>query len=292
MLLAARDVVEGINWVRDQAQDQSISADAEKEKKKFAGSELSGKSLGVIGLGAIGVQVANTAVHMGMDVYGYDPYISIDAAWNLSRSIHHVSDISQIFSRCDYITIHVPLNDSTRNMIDREAVARMKPSAVLLNFARDALVDEAAVLQALDEGRLHRYVSDFPNTTTAGHPGVILTPHIGASTAESEINCACMAVSQLRDYIENGNIRNSVNYPNCNMGVCASKQRIAICHRNIPKMISRFTEILAHVNIANMSNTSRGSFAYTMIDLEDTLAEDALGRLTELEDVFRVRVIC
>ena len=291
MLLSARDIVPGINWVSGAAGNPDIAARAEKEKKRFAGSELSGKRLGVIGLGAIGVLVANAAVHLGMDVYGYDPYISVDAAWNLSRSVRHVSELQQIYTECDYITIHVPLNDSTRGMIDREAVASMKKGAVLLNYARDLLVDEQAVLEALDGGKLHRYVSDFPNAAVAGHPGVILSPHMGASTAESEDNCAKMAVSELKDYLENGNIRNSVNYPQCQMGVCRSASRIAICHRNIKMMISRFTALLQDTNIANMSNSSRGEYAYTLLDLEDRPGSELLEALSAIDGVIRVRVI-
>ena len=240
MLLAARDVVEGINWVREQRKDPEIAKKTEKEKKRFAGSELSGKKLGVIGLGAIGVLVANAAVHLGMDVYGYDPYISVDAAWNLSRSIKHINNVEQIYSECDYITIHVPLMDSTRGMIGRDAIALMKPSAVVLNFARDLLVDEEAVIEALDEGRLHRYVSDFPNSVTAGHAKVILSPHLGASTTESEDNCAKMAVRQLMDYAENGNIANSVNYPRCDMGIPPVPWGNALRQRESPSVTETF----------------------------------------------------
>lgn len=291
MLLAARDIIGGANWVREQVGDEQVATHAEKEKKKFAGTELSGKKLGVIGLGAIGVLVANAAVHFGMEVYGYDPYISVDAAWNLSRNIRHISDVNQIYQECDYITIHVPLLDSTRGMIGEDALSMMKKNVVILNFARDLLADEDAVLRALDDGRIARYVSDFPNPKTVGHPGVILTPHIGASTEESEICCAKMAVKQLRDYVENGNIVNSVNYPACNMGVCHAACRIAINHANTPKMISQFTEILADVNIANMNNSSRGSVAYSLFDLEQKLDEDKLAQLRSIEGVYRVRVI-
>ena len=291
MLLAAREVVEGINWAREQKGNPDISKDAEVIKKKFAGHELSGRRLGVIGLGAIGQLVANAAVHMGMDVYGYDPYISVDAAWNLSRSIKHISHLQEIYRECDYITLHVPLVESTRGMISREAINMMKSTAVLLNFARDLLVDEEAVIEALSEGRLHRYVSDFPNPLVAGQEGVILSPHLGASTAESEDNCARMAVSELEDFIENGNIRNSVNYPGCSMGVCTSTSRIGICHLNTRKMISQFTNILADINIANMSNSSKGEYAYTLFDIEDRLSDEKLRQLENIEGVARVRVI-
>lgn len=291
MLLSARDVVEGINWVRSRKNDPDISSKTEIEKKRFAGSELSGKKLGVIGLGAIGVLVANAAVHLGMDVYGYDPYISVDAAWNLSRNIKHINNVEQIYAECDYITIHVPLLESTKGMIGHEAISLMKPSTVVLNFARDLLVDEEAVIEALDEGRLHRYVSDFPNPLTAGHDKVILSPHLGASTSESEDNCAKMAVRQMMDYAENGNITNSVNYPACSLGKCTTAARIAICHKNVPKMISHFTNILADNNIAHMNNSSKGSFAYTLLDLDSMPDDDIVKDLAKVPDVLRVRVI-
>ena len=292
MLLASRDIIGGIAWTSSQAGNEQITKDAEKEKKKFAGRELSGKKLGVIGLGAIGVQVANAATHLGMDVFGYDPYISVDAAWNLSRSIRHINEADQIFRECDYITIHVPLTDSTRHMISERELSMMKKDAVLVNYARDLLVDEQAVINALDAGRLGRYVSDFPNPVTAGAKGVILTPHLGASTEESEDNCAKMAVSQIRDYIENGNIKNSVNYPACSMGVCSSASRIAILHRNTKQMISRFTGVLSDLNIANMSNSSKGEYAYTLFDLEDDLSDDLVDQIRAIPDVFRARKIC
>lgn len=291
MLLAARDVVGGINWAASQAGNENVAKDTEKEKKKFAGSELSGKKLGIIGLGAIGVLVANAATHLGMEVYGYDPYISVDAAWNLSRSIKHINDVNEIYKNCDYITIHVPLLDSTRGMINEAAIQEMKPNVVILNFARDLLVDEDAVLKALEEGRIRKYVSDFPNTKTIGKPGVIVVPHLGASTAESEDNCAVMAVNELMDFLENGNIRNSVNYPNCNMGVCESTARVAIYHKNVKKMISQFTAILADNNIVNMSNTSRGEYAYTLLDLEDKISGDILEQLKNVEGVVKVRIV-
>ncbi len=291
MLLAARDVVGGINWVASQTDNENIAKDTEKEKKKFAGSELSGKKLGIIGLGAIGVLVANAATHLGMDVYGYDPYISVDAAWNLSRSIKHINDVNEIYKQCDYITIHVPLLDSTRGMINAEAISQMKPGAVILNFARDLLVDEDAVIKALEEKKIRKYVSDFPNTKTAGKPGVILLPHLGASTSESEDNCAVMAVNELMDFLENGNIKNSVNYPNCNMGVCESASRVAIYHMNVKKMISQFATLFSDNNIVNMNNSSRGEYAYTLLDLEDPARDEIIRELESVEGVIRVRVI-
>ncbi len=291
MLLAARDIVGGVNWVKANADDENIKKDVEKQKKEYAGTELSGKKLGVIGLGAIGNLVANAAVHFGMEVYGYDPYISVNWAWNLSRSVRHISDVETIYRECDYITIHVPLLDSTRKMIGADAVALMKPTAVLVNYARDQLVDEEAVLKALDDGRLACYVCDFPNPKTVGHERVILTPHLGASTQESEENCAVMAVEQLKDFLENGNIRNSVNYPSCSMGECRAQHRIAIYHRNVKNMIRQFADILSYTNVDNMSNTSRGEYAYTMIDIDDALEPETVDRLRAVGGVVRVRVV-
>jgi len=291
MLLAARDIIGGANWTKSQAENPDVTSAAEKEKKKFAGTELLGKKLGIIGLGAIGVKVANAATHLGMDVYGYDPYISVDAAWNLSRNIHHSNDVEDIYRQCDYITIHVPLLDSTRKMINKDAIGKMKDGVVILNFARDLLVDEEAVLAAIEAGKVHRYVSDFPNQTTVGKPGVIVTPHLGASTAESEENCAVMAVKELRNFLENGNIKNSVNYPNCDLGVCESASRLAICHKNVKGMISRLTDVLADTNIHNMSNASKGDFAYTLLDLDSAVSPQELVQVEAIEGVLKVRVV-
>ena len=291
MLMAARDIIGGANWVKSQAGNEGIAAATEKEKKKFAGSELQDKKLGIIGLGAIGVQVANAATHLGMEVYGYDPYISVDAAWSLSRNIHHINDVNQIYEQCDYITIHVPLLESTKKMINRDAIAKMKNNVVILNYARDLLVDEEAVLEAIEAGKVHRYVSDFPNTVTAGKPGEIVTPHLGASTVESEDNCAVMAVNELKNFLENGNIRNSVNYPNCDLGICTAASRLAIYHKNVKKMISRFTDVLSDTNIQNMSNTSKGDYAYTLFDLDTPVSEEVVSQLRAIEGVIKVRVV-
>ena len=291
MLMAARDIIGGANWVKSQAGNEGIAAATEKEKKKFAGSELQDKKLGIIGLGAIGVQVANAATHLGMEVYGYDPYISVDAAWSLSRSIRHINDVNQIYEQCDYITIHVPLMESTKKMINRDAIAKMKNNVVILNYARDLLVDEEAVLKAIEAGKVHRYVSDFPNTVTAGKPGVIVTPHLGASTVESEDNCAVMAVNEMKNFLENGNIRNSVNYPNCDLGICTAASRLAIYHKNVKKMISRFTDVLSDTNIQNMSNTSKGDYAYTLFDLDTPVSEEVVFQLRAIEGVVKVRVV-
>ena len=293
MLMAARDVVGGIDWVKANTDDANIAKTAEKEKKNFAGTELMGKKLGVIGLGAIGVKVANTALHFGMEVLGYDPYVSVDAAWSLSRNVKHVLSVDEIYAECDYITIHVPLLDSTKGMIDKLAIAKMKDGVVILNFARDLLANEADVLEALKSGKVRRYVSDFPNPTTAGQPGCIVIPHLGASTEESEDNCAVMAVKELKDYLENGNIKNSVNYPACDMGVCTKVGRVAIFHKNIANMITKFTAEFGQngINISDMTNKSRGEYAYTMMDIEAPATEEIVKALSAIDGVFRVRVV-
>ena len=293
MLLAARDVVGGIEWVKASADNADIAKAAEKEKKNFAGTEIMGKKLGVIGLGAIGVKVANAAVALGMEVYGYDPYLSVNAAWNLSRSVKHVLNVDDIYAECDYITIHVPLMDSTKGMINAVSIAKMKEGVILLNFARDLLANEKDVLEGLASGKIARYVSDFPNPTTAGQKGCIVIPHLGASTEESEDNCAVMAVAEMMDYLENGNIRNSVNYPACDMGVCTKVGRVAIFHRNIANMITQFTAEFGAkgINISELTNKSRGDVAYTMIDVESTPTGEIIEALEKIEGVFRVRIV-
>ncbi len=293
MLLAARDVVGGIEWVRASADNADIAKAAEKEKKNFAGTEIMGKKLGVIGLGAIGVRVANAAVALGMEVYGYDPYLSVNAAWNLSRSVKHVLNVDDIYAECDYITIHVPLMDSTKGMINAVSIAKMKEGVILLNFARDLLANEKDVLEGLASGKIARYVSDFPNPTTAGQKGCIVIPHLGASTEESEDNCAVMAVAEMMDYLENGNIRNSVNYPACDMGVCTKAGRVAIFHKNIANMITQFTAEFGAkgINISELTNKSRGDVAYTMIDVESTPTGEIIEALEKIDGVFRVRIV-
>ena len=265
----------------------------EEAKKAFAGNELAGKKLGVIGLGAIGVRVANAATHLGMEVYGYDPFISVNAAWNLSRNVKHINSVEEIYSACDFITIHVPLLDDTKKMLNKEAFAQMKDGVVVLNFARDLLVDEEAILTAIEEGKVKKYVTDFPNTITAGKKGCIVTPHLGASTQESEDNCAVMAVKEIKDYLENGNIRNSVNFPNCNMGACTQAGRIAILHKNKKGIIGKFSNILGDgdINITDMTNKSRGDYAYSLLDLESNVTEEIVGQLAALDGVLKVRVI-
>ena len=293
MLLAARDVVGGIEWVKGEEGNADVAKLAEKQKKNFAGSEIAGKKLGVIGLGAIGVKVANAATHLGMEVYGYDPYISVNAAWSLSRNVNHVNAVEEIYKNCDYITIHVPLLDSTKKMINAEAIAMMKPTTVVLNFARDLLVDEEAMVAALEEGKIAKYVSDFPNPTTVGKKGCIVTPHIGASTEESEDNCAVMAVKEIRDFLENGNITHSVNYPDCNMGECKSAGRLLLLHRNVKGMISSYTSILgdANINISDMTNKSRGDYSYCIFDIDSDSTEAFAEKLSAIDGVLKVRII-
>ena len=293
MLLASRDIAEGVEWVRANSDNKDIAKTAEKEKKKFAGTELAGKRLGIIGLGAIGVRVANMAVELGMEVFGYDPYVSVDAAWHLNRKITHVFDINEIYDRCDFITIHVPALPSTKGMIDKEAVKKMKKGVILINMARDLLVDEEAVLRGIETGKIRRYVSDFPNTTVAGKKGCVTTPHLGASTEEAEDNCAVMAVEELMDYLENGNIKNSVNYPACNMGVCRTTSRIAIFHENKVNMINQLTTLISGsgMNISEMASKSKGDVEYTMFDLDTAATQELADKISKVPDVYRVRII-
>ena len=293
MLLASRDIVGGIEWLEKQESTEDLPKKVEKQKQQFAGNEINGKKLGIIGLGAIGVMVANAAVNLGMKVFGYDPFISVQAAWSLSRNIRHVTDINDIYSDCDYITIHVPLSNDTRGMIGKEAISKMKESVVLLNFARDALVDEDAIIEGLKSGKVKKYVTDFVTPAVAHAKNTLVTPHLGASTMESEENCAEMAVNEIVDYLENGNIKNSVNYPACDVGVCTSVGRVAITHKNIPGMLSRFTGVLgnAGINISYLTNKSRGAYAYSIIDTNDSLTEDVVDGLNQVDGVFKVRVI-
>ena len=293
LLLASRDILGGIKWVEDNKDDADIAKSAEKAKKAFAGKEIKGKKLGVIGLGAIGAEVANAATHLGMEVYGYDPYISVNAAWRLSRNVKHITNVDTIFQECDYITVHVPLLESTKGMINKEKMDMMKDGVVILNFARDTLVNDDDMAAALEAGKVARYVSDFPNPKVVHMKHVILTPHLGASTRESEDNCAVMAVQEITDYLENGNIKNSVNYPACDMGVCQAASRIAVLHMNIPNMIGQITAILAAqgVNISDMTNKSRDKYAYTLLDLEHKPEEATVEKLKAIEGVLRVRVV-
>jgi D-3-phosphoglycerate dehydrogenase len=295
LLLAGRQVVPGIEWL--QALHGQGSADipglVEKGKGQFVGPELAGKRLGVIGLGAVGVMVANAADKgLGMEVVGYDPYMSVEAAWNLTRSVLHAKSLEEIFESCDYITLHLPLDEKTRGMVGETAIASMKQGAVLLNFARGGLVDNRALLAALESGHLRHYVTDFPDDEVMGHPGIIATPHLGASTPESEENCAEMAARQLRDYLEDGNIVNAVNLPRCELPR-SGEYRAAFIHRNIKNMVGQITAVLAceGLNIERMVNSSLGDWAYTLIDLSGRPPESSLARLSAIEGVVRVRIL-
>lgn len=293
LLLGCRDIVGGINWVKSIAAEGDVAKKVEKGKSKFAGHEILGRKLGVVGLGAVGGPLANAARRLGMEVYGCDPFISIDAAWHLDSHITRVNKREEIFATCDVISLHTPLLDDTRKMINAESIAMMKDGVVILNFARDLLVDDDAMAEALASGKVSRYVTDFPNDKTANMPGCIAIPHLGASTEESEDNCAKMAVNEVMNYLENGNIVNSVNFPNCDMGVCVSEGRICILHRNIPNSLSRFTTAVASedINIAGLMNKSRGEYAVTMLDLDRKASAMAAKDLEKIEGVLRVRVI-
>ena len=293
MILASRDIVGGIEWVKENKEDPDIAKAAEKAKKAFAGTEIAGKKTGIIGLGAIGVLVANAANRLGMEVYGCDPYLSVDNALNMSRDITLVKTYEEIYSECDFITVHVPLLDSTKGMFDKEAFDKMKDGVIFLNFSRDTLVNEADMRAALESGKVKKYVVDFPNPTTASLPNTIVTPHLGASTQESEDNCAKMAVKQLREFIENGNIVNSVNYPNCDAGVCTTEGRIAVAHKNVHSMLSKFTSVFANegINIENMVNKSRGDYAYTLFDICSKATDDIVKELQQINGVIKVRII-
>lgn len=293
MLLAARDVVGGIEWTRSIKDSDTIAKDVEKGKKNFAGGEIKGKKLGVIGLGAIGAEVANAAASLGLEVLGYDPFISVNAAWRLSRKIKPITDINEIFRECDYITLHVPLTDDNKGMIGKNSIPQMKDGVVILNFARDLLVDDDEMEKALESGKVARYVTDFPNTKSARMEKAIVIPHLGASTQESEDNCAVMAANELVDYLENGNIKNSVNFPSCDMGVCQVEGRVALLHKNIPNMIGQITSAFAKngYNISDLTNKSKGSKAYTLIDIENKASESLINELNAIEGILKVRVI-
>lgn len=293
LFLGARDIVGGVNWVQTVKEDPNVAKLVEKGKKQFAGTEIMGKKIGVIGLGAIGVLVANACVALGMEVYGYDPFISVDAAWNLSKDIKHIANVEDIYTNCDYITVHVPLMDSTKKMINADAFAKMKDGVIVLNFARDLLVDDDALEAAIAAGKVRKYITDFPNAKTAQMNGVVAIPHLGASTEESEDNCAVMAVKELRDYLENGNITHSVNYPACDMGICKAAGRITICHKNIPNMLGQLTGACAAegINIEDMTNKSKGDWAYTMMDIGSEVSEALVEKLAAINGVVKVRKV-
>ena len=291
LLLASRDIYGGIKWVKDNAGDSDITKLAEKAKKNFSGHEIKGTTLGIIGLGAIGVQVANAAVSLGMNVLGYDPYLSVKSAWMLSPMVKHADTPEEVYAVSDFITIHVPAMDSTKHMINADAISRMKTGIKIMNFARDVLVDEEALREALADGRVGAYVSDFPNSVSANLQNTIVLPHLGASTEEAEENCAVMAAVQLQDYLDNGNITNSVNFPETNAGTCGAEARVAILHRNIPAMLSGITSFFGSsgLNIENLINRAKGSYAYTLVDISHKMPDDTTERLREINGVLRVR---
>jgi len=293
LMLASRDVIGGADWIKANASDPDIKKSAEKAKKNFAGTEIKGKKLGVIGLGAIGVLVANAAVALGMDVYGYDPYLSVNSAWNLSQKVHHAAVVDEIYDNCDYITIHVPAVDSTKGMINADSISRMRDGVHILNFARDILVNDDDMEKALNSGKVKTYVTDFPNAKTANMHGSVVLPHLGASTEEAEDNCAVMAVEQVQDYLDNGNIHNSVNFPDTDMGICQSGGRIAILHKNVPNMLGQITKALgdADINIDGLQNKSKGNYAYTLMDIDRHLTDDGLENLGKIEGILRVRKV-
>lgn len=293
MLLAARDIVGGIDWVKANAEDENIGKTMEKAKKNFAGSELKGKKLGVIGLGAIGVLVANVANRLGMKVYGVDPFLSVKNALSLNRDVTVVKSYEEIYQECDYITVHVPYMPETKGMLNKEAFDQMKDGVVVLNYARDLLVNDQDMKAALESGKVAKYVTDFPNPDVMKMPNVIATPHLGASTAESEDNCAVMAAKELREYLENGNIINSVNYPNCDAGVCSTEGRITIAHKNIPAMLNHFTNVISAegINIDHMTNKSRGDYSYCVLDIDAKSSQELADKLSQIDGVLKVRVI-
>lgn len=292
LFLSSRKIIDGINWTRSLS-GNDVKKQVENGKSQFIGPEISHKKLGVIGLGAIGVMVANAAVNLDMEVYGYDPYISIEHAWGMSRAVKKAEELSEIFKYCDYITLHIPLTDSTKEILDKEAFSQMKKGVRIINLSRGELVNTADILEALDKELVSNYVTDFPNETLIKNPNVIPIPHLGASTPESENNCAVMAVLQTKDFLENGNIKNAVNFPNCDMGICQFKHRLTIIHKNIPKMLGQISAILSEqgINIANLINRSRGDYAYTMMDLEEELSADNIKQITEIAGVLKVRII-
>lgn len=293
MLLASRDIIGGNKWVADNKSDENINKSMEKAKKNFAGNELKGKKLGVIGLGAIGRLVANAGVSLGMEVYGTDPYLTVQGALSIKRTVHIVKTREEIFKECDFITVHTPLLDDTKEMINKDSIAIMKDGVVILNFARDLLVCDSDIEEALKSGKVKKYVTDFPNFKTANMEGVIATPHLGASTAESEDNCAIMAVDEIRDFVENGNIVNSVNYPAATLGVCDKVSRITVCHKNIPNMISQLSTAIASegVNVADMVDKSRGDFAYAIIDLDHEATDALADKINAIDGVIKVRSV-
>ena len=293
MLLAARNIPEGLAWAKTLVGSEGVGKLIEKGKGQFAGTEIKGKTLGVIGLGAIGVLVANAAEQLGMKVIGYDAFYGTKAAHALSPSVKVVDQLKDLYPECDYVSIHVPANDSTKGMVNAEAFAQMKDGVVFLNFARDKLMNDADLLAAIDSGKVAKYVTDFANPTVAGKKNVIVTPHLGASTEESEDNCAVMAVKEIKDFFENGNVKNSVNYPACDAGICQDAGRLTVCHKNIPNMLTQFTGMFAAkgVNVSEMVSKSRGDYAYTILDISVPASQEVADAIATIDGVVRVRVI-
>ncbi len=293
MILTSRNLIAANGWVNENKDDENIGKTMEKAKSKFAGREVKGKKLGVIGLGAIGVLVANAASSLGMEVIGCDPFLSVQNALNLSRKVKLVKERDEVFRTCDYITVHVPLLDDTKEMINADTISMMKDGVIILNFARDLLVKEDAVIEGLASGKIARYATDFPSVKLANTKGVVAFPHLGASTTESEDNCAVMAAAEITDYLENGNIRNSVNFPACDMGVCSQAGRIAVLHKNVPNIISGLTTVFGQsgINIDKMMNQSRGEYAYSIIDIDKAGAKDIADEIATKEGILKVRVI-
>lgn len=293
MILTSRNLIVANGWVNENKDDENIGKTLEKAKSKFAGREVKGKKLGVIGLGAIGVLVANAASSLGMEVIGCDPFLSVQNALNLSRKVKLVKEREEVFRGCDYITVHVPLLDDTKEMINADTISMMKDGVIILNFARDLLVKEDAVIEGLASGKIAGYATDFPSVKLANTKGVVAFPHLGASTTESEDNCAVMAAAEITDYLENGNIRNSVNFPACDMGVCSQAGRIAVLHKNVPNIISGLTTVFGQsgINIDKMMNQSRGEYAYSIIDIDKAGAKDIADEIATKEGILKVRVI-
>jgi D-3-phosphoglycerate dehydrogenase len=291
LFLSSRDIVSGVNWAKSIPLD--VEKTVEKGKAKFAGNEIWGKTLGVIGLGAIGVLVANASADLHMKVLGYDPYLSVNAALDLSNKITLCENLNEMLPQCDYIAIHIPFSDSTKELINKEMLNIMKPGVRILNFSRDKIVDEEALIKALETESVFRYVTDFPNERVKDLDNVICIPHLGASTSESEENCAMMAVEELMDYLENGNIFNSVNFPNCSMGVCQTAGRIAVLHKNIPKMIGLITNLMAemNINISDMTNRSKGEYQYTLIDVDSHISSNDIEMLKGVSGIISARII-
>ena len=293
LMLASRDIVGGIEWVKEHADDPNIAASAEKAKKAFAGNEIIGKTIGIIGLGAIGVQVANICAYLGMTVYGYDPYISVGSAWRLKREIKHSESLEELFEKSDYITVHVPATASSRDMLNGLTFAKMKDGVKILNFSRDFVVNEDDMAAALESGKVAKYVTDFATPKSVRMKNAVVIPHLGASTEEAEDNCALMAVRQIQNYLDNGNIKNSCNYPDIDAGVCRTESRIACLHKNVPNMLGQLTKIMgdAQINIANMQNSSRDKYAYTLMDIETRISDDALEQIRAIPGMLRVRIV-